>query len=80
MQVSVKELRVQPGRILAIVQNGGEVTVTMRGKPAAKIVPIRDDEAPKILPSAFGMWGERDDMEDVSAYVDGIRKGRRYDY
>ena len=32
MEVSTKELRIQPGKIIDQVVNGEEVTVTFRGK------------------------------------------------
>jgi prevent-host-death family protein len=79
MEVSVKELRAQPGRIIAMAGSGNNITITVRGKPAAKIVPLdyvpekenTDDEQP-----AFGMWKDREDMENPSAFVAGLRKGR----
>jgi prevent-host-death family protein len=82
MQVTVKELRIQPGKFISMARSGNEVIVTMRGKPAAKIVPIttREESAPKILSEAFGMWKDREDMEDVSAYMSDLRKGRQHDY
>jgi prevent-host-death family protein len=79
MQVSVKELRKQPGRIISMVEAGSSVTITMRGKPAAKIVPLDyvSEEANadgELL--AFGMWKDREDMKDPSVFVANLRKGR----
>jgi antitoxin (DNA-binding transcriptional repressor) of toxin-antitoxin stability system len=81
MQVSVKELRKQPGRIIAMVGAGNDITITLWGKPAAKIVPldyvseeVRVDEA---LP-AFGMWKDREDMKDPSTFVANFRKGYEF--
>ena len=40
MEISVKQLRIEPGRIISHAANGQEITVTYRGKPRAKIVPL----------------------------------------
>jgi prevent-host-death family protein len=79
MQVTVKELRKQPGRIIAMVASGNDITITLRGKPAARIVPL--DFAPEKKKEdgetiAFGMWREREDMKDPSVFVANLRKGR----
>jgi prevent-host-death family protein len=78
MDVSVKELRAQPGRILSMVKAGDEVTITMRGKPTAKIIPIIDTpaESEDDMFIGFGIWKNREDMEDTAAYVADMRKGR----
>jgi prevent-host-death family protein len=79
MQVTVKELRRQPGRIISMVASGNDITITLRGKPAARIVPL--DFAPEQKNEdtetiAFGMWRNREDMKDPSAFVTELRKGR----
>jgi prevent-host-death family protein len=79
MQVSVKELRTQPGRIIAMVGLGNDITITVHGKPAAKIVPLDHvsiNEAAGDDSTAFGIWKDREDMKDPSAFVAGLRKGR----
>jgi len=40
MEVTTKQLRIEPGRIISQVDTVHEITVTYRGKPRAKIVPI----------------------------------------
>jgi prevent-host-death family protein len=42
MEVTTKQLRIQPGRIIAQVSDGQEIIITYRGKACAKIVPIND--------------------------------------
>ena len=42
MQITTKELRIQPGRIIDQVANGEEITVTFRGKALARIIPINN--------------------------------------
>ena len=82
MEVTTKQLRIQPGRIISQVNNGQEITVTYRGKPCAKIIPINKqnfdlqnlEETDNEL---FCMWKDREDMEDVEQYVRNMRKGRK---
>lgn len=71
MEVSTKELRIQPGKIIDQVVNGEEVTVTFRGKALAKIVPFgkRIKAGDKDDISVFGLWKDHDR---------DIRKGRQF--
>jgi prevent-host-death family protein len=80
MEVSTKELRIQPGKIIDQVVNGQEVTVTFRGKALAKIIPLKkrihstdNDET-----SIFGLWKDHEQIENVEDYVRGLRKGRQF--
>ena len=78
MQVTLKELKIQPGRVLSMAEEGAEVIVTVRGIPRAKIVPLKaltSRAAPDT--SAFGMWADRSDIEDVDGFVKELRQGRR---
>ena len=80
MEITAKQLRIQPGRIISQVENGQEITITYRGKPRAKLIPIGDRK--KIKPDdtdieLFGMWKDRKDMENVEEYVRSLRKGRK---
>jgi len=79
MEVTTKELRIQPGKIIEQVANGQEVTVTFRGKALARIVPIlrqtKSREADEV--SIFGMWKSHSIDETVEDTVRNIRKGRQ---
>jgi prevent-host-death family protein len=80
MEITTKQLRIQPGRILSQVHSGQEITVTYRGKACAKIVPIHDRGGinPKDADDElFGIWKERKDMENVEQYIRNMRKGRK---
>jgi prevent-host-death family protein len=79
MNVTVKEFRTQPSRILSLVQAGNDVTITLRGKPAARIVPIQDPQinATDDFFIGFGIWKDREVMADASAYVEAMREGRK---
>jgi prevent-host-death family protein len=82
MEITTKQLRIQPGRVIAQVNTGQEIIITYRGKACAKIIPIRNkiedkqnlEETDNEL---FGMWKDREDMEDVEQYVRNMRKGRK---
>ena len=60
------------------IERGEVVTVTYRGKPTAKPVPIEqpdEDESHEHAPaSAFGMWEDRTDLDDVDAWVRDMRR------
>jgi prevent-host-death family protein len=80
MEITTKQLKIQPGRIIDQVNNGQEITITYRGKACAKIVPIVDRKNIDFEETAgelFGMWKDRKDMEDVEQYVRNMRKGRK---
>jgi prevent-host-death family protein len=74
MEITTKQLRIQPGRIISQVTNGQEITITYRGKACARIIPVNghflskdsDDEL-------FGIWKDRKDMDE---YIRNIRRGR----
>ena len=78
MEVTTKELRIQPGRIIDQVVHGEEVTVTFRGKALARIVPVgpgrmKAEEDAQI----FGMWSDFDN-KSVESTVRDLRKGRSF--
>ncbi len=77
MEVTTKELRIQPGKIIDQVSIGQEITITYRGKPLAKIVPFQtstnDEEA-----TIFGMWKDHNNSQTVEEQVRNLRKGRQF--
>ena len=83
MEISIRQLRIQPGRIISMVNNGLDVTVTYRGKPSAKIIPIAKEnilnaKAPESEDELFGLWKNREDVKNVDQYVRALRKGRKF--
>jgi len=80
MEVSTKELRIQPGKIIDQVVNGEEITVTFRGKALAKIVPFkgRAQSVENEDISIFGLWKDHKQSENVDDYIRDIRKGRQF--
>ncbi len=79
MVVTARDLRLPPSRILRKVQQVGSVTVTLGGKPVAKLLALNQRQAGRLTDDpAFGMWAEREDMKDVHAWLRKIR-APRYD-
>jgi len=80
MEVSTKELRIQPGKIIDQVANGQEITITFRGKALARIVPMNKKEKPEVEneESVFGMWKDYSTDSTVEEIVREMRKGRQF--
>lgn len=78
MHATAKELRFRSKELLEAVARGEEVTITYRGKPRAKLVPVnpgtrkeQGEEDP-----VFGMWKDNEKAKDVEEYVHKLRRGR----
>ena len=80
MVVTAKQLRIEGGRIISQAENGQEITITFRGKPRAKIVPLggRKSGAEKTDSELFGIWKDRKDMVNTEQFVRNLRKGRKF--
>lgn len=78
MEVTTKELRIQPGKIIEQVSVGQEITVTYRGKPLAKIIPFQPAIDTDQDTSIFGMWKTHKNVLSVEAQVRDLRKGRQF--
>lgn len=78
MIVTAKDLGLKTSEILKKVQRGGSVTVTLRGKPVARLISTLDQNSERELSDyeAIGMWADRKDMKDPSACVRRIRRPR----
>jgi prevent-host-death family protein len=77
MVITAKELRLKTSKVLKDVQRLGSVTVTLRGKPVAKLVSVAPRKEKKLSAyRAIGMWADREDMKDVDAWVRKLRKPR----
>jgi len=77
MVVTAKQLRLKTSQVLKKVQQGGTVTVTLRGKPVAKLLGLNSSKKRKLSEyRAIGMWADREDMKDVNAWLRNIRKPR----
>ncbi len=80
MDATFLDLRKKPKKILSAIERNESVTLTYRGHKKAMIIPYNDSKGrPSISDcSAFGMWDDRDDLEDVEDFVRNLRKGRSF--
>lgn len=77
MKATILDMRRNPKKILDAIERNEVVTLTRRGKSVARIEPLGGSQRPSAAEhEAFGMWADRDDMANPSAYVREIRKGR----
>jgi prevent-host-death family protein len=76
MEASALELRTRTRDLLGHVAAGETVIISHHGRPAAMLAPLKR-KMPKTtdLP-AFGMWADREDMEDPAAFVRELRRSR----
>ncbi len=74
MKATAKDLRFHSKELLEAASRGEEVIITYRGKPKAKLVAIGKPEG--RTHHLFGMWKDREDMEDVGSYVRNLRNPR----
>lgn len=79
MEITAKELRGKPGQIIEQAARGTEVIVTIRGKRMARLIPYKaKNKNQDIDDDLFGMWKDREDLEDINGYVRSLRKGRAF--
>lgn len=81
MEASIVDLRRKMSQVLRAIDRNETVTVTYRGRKKAVMYPVSTaPPAGKELDPAdhpaFGMWADRQDMQDVDAYMRKVRKGR----
>ena len=80
MKASFVDLRRKSAAIIRALQRKEPVTVLYRGVPAAIMQPVGQPTAKPIGSvknhAAFGMWADREDIQDVASHVRRIRRGR----
>lgn len=77
MITTAKKLRFHTKEILESIARGEEVTITLRGKPYAKLVPLKRSKLQKKTEDElFGIWKNNEKVKDVNRYVRKLRKGR----
>jgi len=84
VEVGVRELKRRASHILRQVREKKEtITITYRGRPVARLVPVEDMESKRA--EALAVWAKMDDLareigahwpEGVSA-VEAVREQRR---
>jgi prevent-host-death family protein len=82
-RVGVRELHDQLSRYVQHVAQGGEVTVTMRGKPVARLLPLdapdpfEDLRRRGLITEPTGEWTPRENRPVPTAPVADIIVGQR---
>ena len=76
MKATAKDLRFHSKELIDSVRRGEEVVITFRGKPCAKLVPFQDLKNKTEENKLFGMWEDKDTVDNVNEYVRNLRKGR----
>jgi len=74
--MSAKDLRFKISMIFDLLSKGEKITITYRGKPKARIIPIKQSKKSREE-IVFGLWKNRD--IDPKDYVIGRRKGRVFE-
>ncbi len=80
MEITAKELRGKPGRIIEQASRGTEVIITVRGKKRAKLIPYKQAKKNDNLNATdqiFGLWKDHKDTESVDGYVRSLRERRK---
>ena len=78
MKATARDMRYHLRSVMEAVQRGEDVYVTNRGRVTAKLVPVAGSAPPRSEGDNpfVGMWKDREELQDVRAYVRRIRKGR----
>jgi len=78
MKATAKDLRFHSKELLESVKHGEEVVITYRGKPCAKLIPIRNTKKNQLKKgnNLFGIWKDNDAIVNVDDYIRDLRKGR----
>jgi len=79
MKATIVDLRYRMKDVLRAIDRGETVTVLHRGKAKATLKPISPtSDTPSVEDqSFFGLWQDRDDLADPSAYLRNLRQGRQ---
>jgi len=79
MKASILDLRRRMADVLRALDRNEPVKILYRGRERAILIPAgmtgHENNSVKEHP-AFGIWKDYDQLEDVSAHVRKLRKGR----
>lgn len=78
VKITLLEMRRNPGKIVEAIERNETVTLSKRGKDIARIVPLARTASKLSLRDdpAVGIWDDRSDMTNPTAYVRNARKPR----
>jgi prevent-host-death family protein len=77
MHASANDLRFHSKNLFKAVSRGEEVIITYRGKPCAKLTPLKESDK-KLSQSdyLFGIWKDYYVTKDVTNYIRNLREGK----
>ena len=85
MNATIVDLRYRMKDVLRAIDRGETVTVLYRGKEKAKLMPVpataaaSDSKATRTQNQPlFGLWKDRDDLNDPAAWVRNLRQPRAH--
>ena len=79
MEISAKELRGRPSKIIEQAARGTEVIITLRGRKIAKLIPYKSDTSQNSdQDEIFGLWENHGESTTVDEQVRLLRKGRTF--
>ncbi|MGD9732949.1 MAG: type II toxin-antitoxin system Phd/YefM family antitoxin [Desulfamplus sp.] len=80
MEITTKELKNDPVKIIDRVINGESITIILRGKALARIVPFDNHKrsSDNDNDTIFGMWKDHNQEKTVEESVRELRKGRQF--
>jgi antitoxin (DNA-binding transcriptional repressor) of toxin-antitoxin stability system len=78
MKASILDLRRRMSEVLKSLERNEPVSILHRGKEKGIIYPTAPKDSPISVEQhpAFGMWKDRNDLQDVDQAVRSLRKGR----
>jgi antitoxin (DNA-binding transcriptional repressor) of toxin-antitoxin stability system len=83
MKATIVDLRYRMKDVLRAIDRGETVSVLYRGKEKARLVPsvaassVSGNRVPETKDQPFfGLWRDRDDMDDPASYVRNLRQLR----
>jgi hypothetical protein len=79
MKASILALRRRMPEVLRALERNEPVTILHRGRVKGVIHPVGEEgpETPSASTHpAFGIWKDREDLEDVAGFVRKLRKAR----
>lgn len=80
MKASFVDLRRKSAEIIRALERNERITIFYRGRPKAIMQPLSDEAeqmpAKAKEHAAFGLWRDREDVQDVAAHIRELRQGR----
>lgn len=78
MEATTKDLRLHTRELISATERGEQITITYRGKPRARLVPLDSGPAGKDRKPnpTFALWANRDKAESVDEQVRRLRQPR----